>query len=190
VIRLTAGTLAVAATAAGTLDLDRPAGATVAVGATITGDPTVDRAATGTRPVAVTVTGTATTIGSALRVAISPIHGTGALDDLTDAPGYNAGAQTLTITGTASGVITVDRVDIVVDGGTPITATGTTSWYLTIDVSGWGPGPHTITATAYEGAAVSAPAPASVWMPSVGRTYGAAAVAGGHLVPVTFSGCP
>jgi hypothetical protein len=52
------------------------------------------------------------------------------------------------VSGTASDTTDISQVQVSVDGGTPVTATGTTSWSTSIDTTGLTNGPHTITATA------------------------------------------
>jgi phosphatidylinositol-3-phosphatase len=56
---------------------------------------------------------------------------------------------TVPVSGTASETGgTISQVQVSVDGGTPVTATGTSSWSTSIDSTALSNGPHTITATA------------------------------------------
>lgn len=56
---------------------------------------------------------------------------------------------TVTVSGTAAETgATISQVQVSVDGGTPVTATGTTSWSTSIDTTALADGTHTITATA------------------------------------------
>ena len=58
-------------------------------------------------------------------------------------------AGTVTVSGTAAETgATISQVQVSVDGGTPVTATGTTSWSTSIDTTALADGTHTITATA------------------------------------------
>ena len=57
-------------------------------------------------------------------------------------------SSTYTIAGYASSIAGITTVQVQVDSNTPITASGTQSWSLTIDTTTLTPGAHTITATA------------------------------------------
>lgn len=56
--------------------------------------------------------------------------------------------QSITVTGAASDNVAVTRVEVLVDDGDPVTASGTSDWSHPLDVSGLAPGEHTVTAVA------------------------------------------
>lgn len=71
-------------------------------------------------------------------------------------------AGTFAAAGTAADGIGVARVDVAVDGGSFLQATGTTSWSLAVDASGWAAGSHTLTARATDTSGNTATASSSV----------------------------
>lgn len=123
-------------------------------------------------------------------VSIDAVHGGGHAESIYDASGYDAEADTLTVTGDAAdeGGSGLALVEVRVDGGAWQAATGTTSWSYTFDVSGWTPGQHTIEARSTDGASnVSALASVTVWHSPSGM-WGASASGEGHLIPVQPQG--
>lgn len=117
-------------------------------------------------------------------VSINVIHGTGPAEDIYSSSGYDPASNVLTVTGTAVDETALDMVQVVIDNGVPVTATGTTSWSITVDVADWTAGTHTIEAIAYDSYGnPSTPASRTVWHSPDGL-YGAAPVAGEHLTPL------
>ena len=64
---------------------------------------------------------------------------------------------TVSVTGTAGDNLGVVRVELVVDGGAPQVAAGTTSWSAAVDTRAYPDGTHTMTATAVDAAGNRAP---------------------------------
>ena len=70
---------------------------------------------------------------------------------------------TVPVSGTASETGgSISQVQVSVDGGTPVTATGTSSWSASIDTTQLSNGAHTITATATDASGVTATASETV----------------------------
>lgn len=74
------------------------------------------------------------------------------------------------VSGTASDNTSVSAVQVSVDGGPYTQATGTTSWSLALDPSGWTAGTHTLTAQALDAAGNTATASTSVVKPALATT--------------------
>lgn len=123
-------------------------------------------------------------------ITMSQIHGSGVLDSVHSAAGYDSGTDVLTVSGTAAdtGGSGLATVEVRVDGGAWQSATGTTSWSIDLDVSTFPTGSFLIEARATDGAAnVSTLASETVWHSPDG-VWVAATVAGQHLDAVDVEG--
>lgn len=178
------GSQATTASLVGTATVAHPAGSTRTVTATITGSAGIVRGTAGATAATATITGAATT--ESAPVVITPPHGAGPLDDIQGSDAYDPATQVLTVSGVANGA--VSSVEVTVDDDDAGTATGTATWTIQISTATWAPGPHTIVATAHLTAGgTAAPYTITVWHAPTGM-YGAAPVAGDHLIPIAFAG--
>lgn len=107
------------------------------------------------------------------------------------APGATV-SGTLTVSGTAAETGgSISQVQVSVDGGTPVTATGTSSWSASIDTTQLSNGQHTITATATDASGLTATTEEPIEVsnsaatPSVSITQPAAGSTVSGTVPVS-----
>lgn len=118
-------------------------------------------------------------------LVFNTIHGTGLLDDVYRSAGFDPSTGLLTVSGTASDTESaLDTVDVSVNNGAWITATGTSSWSLTLDTASLEVGSNTITARASDIIGNTQTLSQTVWYSPSGM-YGAAPTAGQHLIPLS-----
>ena len=94
---------------------------------------------------------------AALLMAVPSVHAAKAKPDRTNpavkisSPSAAAAVRDkITIAGSASDNVAVARVDVSLDGGPWVTATGTSSWSYLVDTRTYGNGSHSVTARAVD----------------------------------------
>lgn len=121
-----------------------------------------------------------------------PIHPTGVFEGVHESSGYDSANNELTVTGVAAdtGGSGLNVVEVRVNGGSWQTATGTSTWSITLDVSTFPTGDFLIEARATDGAGNTSAidsdrvwhSPDGVWGFNTSDTPGA------HAIPIDVEG--